>query len=482
MSQQPPVQIKIEGGIPVVQNRQSVVQVISRPSGPVQAAQRFASPVSIRTVQASPAPSVQYAQNVDDMSMMDDRKLKLDSFSDYPNQAIPQQAQVQVQYGYPTGGNVSFPLAGTFLGPPAFGGTNTGRKQCNCTKSNCLKLYCECFAQGQLCQNCNCTNCMNNLAHEEERRRAVKMTLERNPTAFNPKIGRGEGERKHTKGCNCKRSGCLKNYCECYEAKISCSSLCRCCGCQNTEDSIERRSLLRLSALGSLKNRHNNSYKKNLAHPPQETLPHSFFTWETIEAMVGCMLAQAEEAEQRDLAPAEQERIILEEFGSSIERVMKAASKAQVRPNLIHPDAGSGLPLEDERHMHHERGGRGQDMHHAGHLIRQASDDEGAYMDDVQQEVEGIDAQEGAEEYLDAEPESLAETTVRAHRSRPPFRNRDSDEPREANTPSSGRKPRSGSRGISSMMDNLHMAPPSGSSRSGRRHVPSKRFQTEEEY
>jgi len=23
--------------------------------------------------------------------------------------------------------------------------------------------------------------------------------------------------RQHCKGCNCKRSGCLKNYCECYE-------------------------------------------------------------------------------------------------------------------------------------------------------------------------------------------------------------------------------------------------------------------------
>ncbi|KAH8864305.1 Protein lin-54 like [Schistosoma japonicum] len=214
------------------------------------------------------------------------------------------------------------------------------RKPCNCTKSHCLKLYCECFAQGQLCQNCNCNNCMNNLAYEEERGRAIKMTLERNPTAFHPKIGRGEGERKHTKGCNCKRSGCLKNYCECYEAKISCSDLCRCQGCRNTEDSVERRSLMRLAAMGALRSRQPSSFKKHLVKPPSETLPHVFFTWEVIEATASCLLAQADEAERRDLPPAAQERIILEEFGRALERVIEAASKAQIRSSSgIHTSA-----------------------------------------------------------------------------------------------------------------------------------------------
>uniref|UniRef100_H3AHP0 Lin-54 DREAM MuvB core complex component n=2 Tax=Latimeria chalumnae TaxID=7897 RepID=H3AHP0_LATCH len=48
------------------------------------------------------------------------------------------------------------------------------RKPCNCTKSLCLKLYCDCFANGEFCNNCNCTNCFNNLEHETERLKAIK--------------------------------------------------------------------------------------------------------------------------------------------------------------------------------------------------------------------------------------------------------------------------------------------------------------------
>lgn len=128
------------------------------------------------------------------------------------------------------------------------------RKPCNCTKSLCLKLYCDCFANGEFCHLCNCMNCFNNLDKEEERQRAIRNCLERNPNAFRPKIGKGRdaGEssvRKHTKGCNCKRSGCLKNYCECYEAKIACSSNCKCVGCRNIEDTMEKKNMRALSTV-----------------------------------------------------------------------------------------------------------------------------------------------------------------------------------------------------------------------------------------
>ena len=79
--------------------------------------------------------------------------------------------------------------------------------------------YCDCFANGEFCHGCNCVSCANNLEHEELRLRAIRSCLDRNPHAFKPKIGVGWGAepRRHNKGCHCKRSGCLKNYCECYE-------------------------------------------------------------------------------------------------------------------------------------------------------------------------------------------------------------------------------------------------------------------------
>ncbi|XP_039614761.1 protein lin-54 homolog isoform X2 [Polypterus senegalus] len=219
------------------------------------------------------------------------------------------------------------------------------RKPCNCTKSQCLKLYCDCFANGEFCNNCNCTNCFNNLEHETERLKAIKACLDRNPEAFKPKIGKGkegESDRRHSKGCNCKRSGCLKNYCECYEAKIMCSSICKCIGCKNFEESPERKTLMHLADAAEVRVQQQTAAKTKLSsqisdlltRTPAVTsgsgrLPYTFVTKEVAEATCECLLEQAEEAERVNVSQALAERMILEEFGRCLRRIINSAGKAK---------------------------------------------------------------------------------------------------------------------------------------------------------
>lgn len=105
-------------------------------------------------------------------------------------------------------------------------------KRCSCKRSQCLKMYCDCFAAGGYCgPGCGCVGCSNTLASNGAVFEARSAILAKDSTAFEAKVLRGEG---HKKGCRCKRSKCLKKYCECYNAGAKCNpAVCQCDGCEN---------------------------------------------------------------------------------------------------------------------------------------------------------------------------------------------------------------------------------------------------------
>lgn len=120
-------------------------------------------------------------------------------------------------------------------------GDSERKRVCSCKKSRCLKLYCECFSAGVICEGCKCMDCANDGEHEDERLQAVDAIKMRNQNAFAPKIVDEEQQMSaagsmHARGCRCKKSHCLKKYCECFQAGVQCTDKCKCEECKNKSD------------------------------------------------------------------------------------------------------------------------------------------------------------------------------------------------------------------------------------------------------
>ena len=88
---------------------------------------------------------------------------------------------------------------------------------CSCTKTKCIKKYCECFANDRFCKDCLCQDCMNNSNYLNNDSNNIKYNSE-----------------YETIVCTCTKSNCNKKYCECFKAGKKCNEKCRCLNCMNT--------------------------------------------------------------------------------------------------------------------------------------------------------------------------------------------------------------------------------------------------------
>ncbi|KAG8086062.1 hypothetical protein GUJ93_ZPchr0010g8830 [Zizania palustris] len=127
------------------------------------------------------------------------------------------------------------------------GADGNGCKHCTCKKSRCLKLYCPCFTGGGYCsEKCGCHPCFNKALYAEtvqttrkvllsrQKRMSLKINRRSEPNAEAVEDAHHSSSSTPPKrGCNCKKSSCLKKYCDCYQDGTGCSLFCRCEDCRN---------------------------------------------------------------------------------------------------------------------------------------------------------------------------------------------------------------------------------------------------------
>ncbi|KAL4133743.1 hypothetical protein PRIC2_004060 [Phytophthora ramorum] len=143
---------------------------------------------------------------------------------------------------------------------------------CGC-KTGCLKMYCMCFSSRGFCHaGCACDDCRNGRKNQTERVEAIQNYLANDPRAFSfaspPQDTSTTGflhllPQKSSavvmRGCRCKKSKCLKKYCDCFQNGIACTSHCRCMDCSNHSESTaahEHPHLQKSSATASGKRAH----------------------------------------------------------------------------------------------------------------------------------------------------------------------------------------------------------------------------------
>uniref|UniRef100_G1PM45 Testis expressed metallothionein like protein n=1 Tax=Myotis lucifugus TaxID=59463 RepID=G1PM45_MYOLU len=193
-----------------------------------------------------------------------------------------------------------------------------------------LAGYCDCFASGDFCNNCSCDACCSHLRHGLERFKAIKYssTFFRGDEPVRPAV-RGAGRRRAVCSCNMCTSVCLEGRTILYfQAKIMCSSICKCIGCKHYEESPEQKTLMAVpnyAEAGSFEGSH---YVSGLPKFRKERRS-SCISWEVVEAACACLLAQGEEAEKGRCSECLAQQMVLEEFGRCLSQILHIEFKSK---------------------------------------------------------------------------------------------------------------------------------------------------------
>ncbi|CAD8112231.1 unnamed protein product [Paramecium sonneborni] len=105
-------------------------------------------------------------------------------------------------------------------------------KPCHCSKTHCLQLYCSCFHNRRQCMSeCKCNDCYNDGKHEDDVLKAVESIKLKEQRASHHDLD--SFDTKQVWGCKCKKTKCVKGYCECFIRGKKCTSHCQCTECEN---------------------------------------------------------------------------------------------------------------------------------------------------------------------------------------------------------------------------------------------------------
>ncbi|XP_075735894.1 protein lin-54 homolog isoform X1 [Rhipicephalus microplus] len=139
------------------------------------------------------------------------------------------------------------------------------------------------------------------------------------------------------------------------QAKILCSSNCKCVGCKNFEDSSERKTLMQLADAAEVRVQQQAAARTKMSAcdlpirpaPVSETgerLPFAFMTQEVAEATCQCLLSRAEETKRLKKSFVDMERSVLEEFGRCLESIIDSAHRTKAKQPTVDTSEKRSVP------------------------------------------------------------------------------------------------------------------------------------------